>query len=441
MTDAYRPPSATPAPAAATGAAPVAAPAAVTVAASDVEEAARTLRPVLDPTPLERNARLSALTGAEVHLKREDLQPTRSYKGRGAYTFIDRLGEEDRAAGVVCASAGNHAQGVAFACARSGVRARIYLPRTTPRQKRDRVAALGGSYVEVLVEGDTYDDSAALAAAHARSSGATLVPAFDHPYVVAGQGTVLAEAVEQLGHAPDVVVLPVGGGGLIAGNLLWLAAHCPGTRVVGVEPAGAAGMAAAVAAGEPVDLAHVEAFVDGAAVRRVGALPHAVVDRHRPELVSVAEGQVCVEMLELYQVDGIIAEPAGALAPAALPGLGLASGSTVVCVLSGGNNDVSRYAEVVERALVHTGRKHYFLVEFPQEPGALRQFLDDVLGPDDDITLFEYVKRNNRETGPALVGIELGSADDLEPLLARMAAAPPNIEQIPPDSPMFRFLL
>jgi threonine dehydratase len=200
-------------------------------------------------------------------------------------------------------------------------------------------------------------------------------------------------------------------------------------------------MAAAVAAGGPVDLDHVEAFVDGAAVRRVGALTHAVVDAHRPELVTVPEGQVCVEMLELYQVDGIIAEPAGALAPAAVPFLDLPAGATVVCVLSGGNNDVSRYAEVVERALVHTGRKHYFLVEFPQEPGALRQFLDDVLGPDDDITLFEYVKRNNRETGPALVGIELGSANDLDPLLARMAAAPPNIERIPPDSPLFRFLL
>ena len=414
---------------------------AIPVTSVDVEKAAATLREVLPPTPLERNARLSELTGAEVFLKREDLQPTRSYKGRGAYTFIERLSEDERAAGVVCASAGNHAQGVAFACARSGVRARIYLPRTTPRQKRDRVAALGGAHVDVLVEGDTYDDSAALAAAHAAASGSTLVPAFDHPYVVAGQGTVLAEAVEQLGRVPDVVVLPVGGGGLIAGNLLWLASHCPGTRVVGVEPAGAAGMAAAVAAGEPVTLEHVEGFVDGAAVACVGALTHAVVDRHRPTLVTVAEGQVCVEMLELYQVDGIIAEPAGALAPAALGALDLPAGATVVCVLSGGNNDVSRYAEVVERALVHTGRKHYFLVEFPQEPGALRQFLDDVLGPDDDITLFEYVKRNNRETGPALVGVELGSADDLAPLLARMAAAPPNIEQIPPDSPLFRFLL
>ncbi len=411
------------------------------VSSDDVSRAAETLRGVVEPTPLERNERLSAATGTEVLLKREDLQPTRSYKGRGAYTFISRLTASQRAAGVVCASAGNHAQGVAFACARAGVRARIHLPRTTPRQKRDRVAALGGSWVEVVVAGDTYDDASALATAHAESTGATLVPAFDHPFTIAGQGTVLAEAFSQLGHAPDVVVLPVGGGGLIAGNLLWLATHAPGVRVVGVEPAGAASMAAAVAVGHPVDLAQVEAFVDGAAVRRVGTLTHEIVARFSPELVDVPEGQVCVEMLELYQVDGIIAEPAGALASAALPALDLPPGSTVVCVLSGGNNDVSRYAEVVERALVHLGRKHYFLVDFPQEPGALRQFLDDVLGPDDDITLFEYVKRNNRETGPALVGIELGAAEDLPALLARMEHAPPRIEQIPPDSPLFRFLL
>ncbi len=415
----------------------------VALSAADVDQAAASLREVLVPTPLEHNLRLSAATGAEVFLKREDLSPTRSYKARGAYTFIDRLPGSARAAGVVCASAGNHAQGVAFACARAGVPARIYLPRTTPRQKRDRVAALGGAYVEVLVQGDTYDDSAALASAHAASTGATLVPAFDHPFVMAGQGTVLAEAVAQLGRTPDVVVLPVGGGGLIAGNLLWLAAHCPDTRVVGVEPAGAASMAAAVAAGEPVDLDHVEAFVDGAAVRRVGALTHAVVAEHQPELVTVPEGQVCVEMLELYQVDGIIAEPAGALAAAALTGgtVRVEPGQTVVCLLSGGNNDVSRYAEVIERSLVHQGLKHYFLVEFPQEPGALRRFLDDVLGADDDIVLFEYVKRDNRETGAALTGIELGTADSLPGLLDRIAASPLRIQHLDPDSPAYRYLV
>jgi threonine dehydratase len=412
------------------------------VTAADVEAAAATLGGAIAPTPLERSPRLSAASGYEVWIKREDLQAVRSYKGRGAYNFIAQLGTEQKGLGVVCASAGNHAQGVAFACAETGVEARIYLPRTTPRQKRDRVAVLGSGVVKVLIEGDTYDDAAAAARADAHETGATLVPAFDDERTIAGQGTVVREVVDQLGSAPDAVVVPVGGGGLIGGSLAYLAERHPGTRVIGVEPRGAASMAAAIHAGEPVALAEVDPFVDGAAVRRVGDRTFALVQAHAPLLLAAAEGQICQEMLDLYQSDGIIAEPAGALSVAGLrENLGLAPGSRVVCVLSGGNNDVSRYAEIVERALVHEGRKHYFLVEFPQEPGALRRFLDDVLGPDDDITLFEYVKRSNRETGPALVGIELGSPDDLGPLLARMESAPPRIEQVPPDSPLFRFLL
>jgi threonine dehydratase len=310
------------------------------------------------------------------------------------------------------------------------------------------VAYLGGEMVEMRVLGDTYDDAAGAAAEDTCSSGAVLVPAFDDPRTVAGQGTVVRELVEQLGHPPDVLVVPVGGGGLLAGSLVWLRERHPGVRVVGVEPDGAACLAAAVAAGAPVDLPRVDPFVDGAAVRRAGDVTFPIVRdglevTGNATLTSVAEGAVCVEMLALYQSDGIIAEPAGALASAALTDgvVAVPPGATVVCLLSGGNNDVSRYAEVVERALVHEGRKHYFLVDFPQEPGALRRFLDDVLGPDDDITLFEYVKRNNRETGPALVGIELGRPEDLAALLERMRQAPPQIEQVPPDSPLFRFLL
>jgi threonine dehydratase len=409
--------------------------------AADVDAAAQRLVGTVPRTPLLPNARLSALTGAKVLLKREDLQTVRSYKVRGATNFIGGLDDEARSRGVVCASAGNHAQGVAYACAHLGVHARIYLPRTTPRQKRDRVAALGGEWVEVVVTGDIYDDAAAAALEDSERTGATLVHAFDAAGTVAGQGTVVREAVEQLGHAPDVVVVPVGGGGLIAGTITWLREHHPTCRIVGVEPAGAASMVAALAAGGPVDLPSVDPFVDGAAVSRVGTVTFPIVRDSGCEVVTVSEGAVCVEMLALYQADGIIAEPAGALASAALPGLGLEPGQTVVAILSGGNNDVTRYAEVVERALVHEGRKHYFLVEFPQEPGALRRFLDEVLGPDDDITLFEYVKHNNRETGPALVGLELGSPADLPALLARMEAAPPKIERVPPDSPLFRFIL
>lgn len=395
---------------------------------------------VVSRTPLERNARLSARVGATVRLKREDLQVVRSYKVRGAYNLIAQLDADARSRGVVCASAGNHGQGLAYACAALGVRGKVFVPRPTPRQKRDRIAALGGDAVELIVTGESYDDAAAAAAQDAARTGATLAPAFDDPRTIAGQGTVLKEAFEQLDHVPDVVVVPVGGGGLLAGSLAWLRERHPEVRVVGVEPAGAAGMAAAIDAGGPVALADLDGFVDGAAVRRVGELTYPLVKG--TELVAVPEGQVCVEMLELYQSDGIIAEPAGALASSALGTvLDVEPGSSVLCVLSGGNNDVSRYAEVVERALVHEGRKHYFLVDFPQEPGALRRFLDEVLGPDDDIALFEYVKRNNRETGPALVGIELGRAEDLEPLLKRMAEAPPRIERVETDSPLFRFLV
>ena len=408
-----------------------------------IDEAAERLAGVVTQTPLERSDRLSARTGADIWLKREDLQSVRSYKVRGAFNLIAQLDDGARAAGVVAASAGNHAQGVAFACSALGVHGRVFLPSTTPRQKRDRIAALGGRMIETIVVGDTYDEAAAAAAADAAGTGATVVPAFDDPRTIAGQGTVIREAVAQLGTSPDVVVIPVGGGGLLAGSLAWLAELHPRTRVIGVEPAGAAGVAAAVAAGEPVVLSEIDTFVDGAAVRRVGDVPFPIIAASGVQLVSSPEGRVCSEMLALYQTDGIIAEPAGALASSALglPEVRIDPGETVICVLSGGNNDVSRYAEVVERALIHEERKHYFLVDFPQEPGALRRFLDEVLGPNEDITLFEYVKRSNRETGPALVGIELGDPHDLPDLLRRMEEAPPRIERIEASSPLFRFLL
>ncbi|MGY1763848.1 threonine ammonia-lyase IlvA [Geodermatophilus sp. SYSU D00779] len=410
---------------------------------AEIEAAARRLAGVVERTPLQRNARLSQATGADVWLKREDLQVGRSYKIRGAYNTISQLDAGRQAAGVVCASAGNHGQGVAYACRALGVRGSVVVPGTTPRQKRDRIAALGGEMVDLVVTGDTYDEAAAAALAHARDTGATLVPAFDAVPTVVGQGTVALELLEQLPAPPDVVVLPVGGGGLLAGCATWLRQHSPGTRIIGVEPAGAASMAAALAAGEPVELPALDTFVDGAAVRRVGEVTFPLVRNSGAELVAVPEGQICTEMLDLYQVDGVIAEPAGALATAALTGglVPVEPGQTVVCLLSGGNNDVSRYGEVVERSLVHRGLKHYFLIEFPQEPGALRRFLDEVLGPDDDIVLFEYVKRDNRETGAALTGIELGSAADFPVLLARIEASPLRIQHVAPGTTAYRFLV
>ncbi|MER6798894.1 threonine ammonia-lyase IlvA, partial [Amycolatopsis mediterranei] len=331
---------------------------------------------------------------------------------------------------------------VAYACRRLGANGRVYVPGTTPRQKRERIATLGGAHIEVIVVGETYEDAFAAANEDAQRTGATLVPAFDDVRTVAGQGTVACEVIEQLGFVPDVVLVPVGGGGLLAGVGSWLRERHPDVRIVGVEPAGAACMAAALEAGHPVRLPELDSFVDGAAVREAGAVTYPLIRESGAELTAVAEGAVCTEMLAMYQSDGIIAEPAGALAAASLGTVvRVEPGQTVVCVVSGGNNDVSRYSEILERSLMHEGLKHYFLVGFPQEPGALRRFLEQVLGPEDDITRFEYVKRTNREMGPALVGIEIARSADLPGLLARMDASPLQVERIEPGSPLFHFLL
>jgi threonine dehydratase len=410
------------------------------VTAADIDAAARRIAGIATLTPLEECPRLSAETGTTVLLKREDLQVVRSYKLRGAFNLMSQLSPGERAAGVVCASAGNHAQGVAFSCRQLDIKGRIYLPNTTPRQKRDRILSHGAGTVELVLSGDTFDDAALAAADHAAESGAVLVPPFDDRRTIAGQGTVVRELLQQFGRAPDVMIVPVGGGGLIAGIITYVRERAPWVRIIGVEPAGAPSMRAALDAGGPVRLATMDPFVDGAAVRVIGALPYEIVSSAGVAVIGVDEGAICTEMLRLYQNEGIVAEPAGAMAVAALPELDLAPGSTVVALISGGNNDVSRYGEIVERSLVHLGLKHYFLVDFPQEPGALRRFLDEVLGPDDDITLFEYVKRNNRETGPALVGIEIGAAEGLSALLARMDAAPMEVERIMPGSAAYRYL-
>ena len=416
------------------------------LSAADIDAAAQRIAPVVTPTPLQLSERLSAITGAQVHLKREDLQVVRSYKLRGAYNLLVQLSDEELAAGVVCSSAGNHAQGFAYACRALGVHGRVYVPAKTPKQKRDRIRYHGGEFIELIVGGATYDLAAEAALADIERTGATLVPPYDDLRTMAGQGTIAVELLDQLDAEPDLVVVPVGGGGCIAGITTYLAERTTNTAVLGIEPAGAAAMMAALAAGGPVTLDHVDQFVDGAAVKRAGTLTHAALAAagDMVSITTVDEGAVCTAMLDLYQNEGIIAEPAGALSVAGLleatdgP---IEPGSTVVCLISGGNNDVSRYGEVLERSLVHLGLKHYFLVDFPQEPGALRRFLDEVLGPNDDITLFEYVKRNNRETGEALVGVELGSAAGLEGLLARMRATEIHVEALEPGSPAYRYLL
>ena len=413
------------------------------LSAADVDAAARRIAGVVTPTPLQLSDRLSATTGANVYLKREDLQTVRSYKLRGAYNLLVQLSDQEVAAGVVCSSAGNHAQGFAYACRTLGIRGRVYVPAKTPKQKRDRIRYHGGEFIDLIVGGSTYDLAAEAALADVERTGATLVPPFDDPRTMAGQGTIAVEMLSQLEDEPDLVVVPVGGGGCIAGITTYLAERTSKTSVLGIEPAGAAAMMAALANGGPVTLDHVDQFVDGAAVSRAGRLTYAALAAagNMVSITTVDEGAVCTAMLDLYQNEGIIAEPAGALAVTGLLEADIEPGSTVVCLVSGGNNDVSRYGEILERSLVHLGLKHYFLVDFPQEPGALRRFLDGVLGPNDDITLFEYVKRNNRETGEALVGIELGSAAGLDGLLERMRATEMQIEAIEPGSPAYRYLL
>ena len=433
---------------------------------ASIRAAAERIRDAVERTPLQHNARLSARVGARVYVKREDLQSVRSYKIRGAYNVMAQLTADERAAGVVAASAGNHAQGVAYACKAMGVQGRIYVPTTTPKQKCDRIRWHGGEFIELISVGDTYDAAAAAAQSDVLRTGATWIHAFDDPRTAAGQGTIALEIVEQLGTVPDVVIAPVGGGGCLAGMATYFRARSADVTLVGAEPTGAASLSAAIVSGGPVTLDDIDPFVDGAAVRRIGDLGYDVFSALHPTVAAhpdlptgatvgpldaplragsahvlhIDEGALCSSMLELYQDDGIIAEPAGALAVAALSELRFDPDATVVCLLSGGNNDISRYGEIIERSLVHRGLKHYFLVDFPQEPGALRGFLDSVLGADDDITLFEYVKRNNRETGAALVGIELGSSNGLGPLLERMSTSRLKTERLEPGSPAYRYL-
>lgn len=408
----------------------------------DVVVAAQTLGQTVRRTPLDLSLRLSGIRRQSVLLKREDIQVGRSYKVRGAYNFISGLPANEREAGIVCASAGNHAQGVAFACRQLKIHGKVFLPSTTPRQKRARIADIGGRWIEQIVGGAAFDEASSAAMEYADAHGATYVHPFDDPRTISGQGTVVKELFEQASEKPATVVVPVGGGGLLAGTAIWLREFHPEVRIVGVEPSGAASMQAALAAGEPVTLPEIDAFADGTAVARAGEVTFRIASELVDDVVSVPEGALCTEMLELYQVEGIIAEPAGALASTAvarfLPDL---PDGPIACVVSGGNNDVSRYDDIVERSSVYEGLRHYFLVTFPQEPGALRHFLDGVLTDGEDIVLFEYTKKNNRETGPALVGIEIQDRARIGDLLTRMEASPLHIEKLEPDSPVFSFLL
>ena len=413
-----------------------------TVTAKDIDVAAGVLAKVTTKTPLQKSERLSEEVGRPVHLKREDLQICRSFKVRGAYVRMAAMDEDERAAGVVCASAGNHAQGVAYACAHLGIQGTIFLPASTPRQKRKRIATIGGKWVDPVIVAGDFDEANRVAAAAAKDGGKVYVHPYDDPYTIAGQGSIAVDLDSQLPEDTDMILIPVGGGGLIAGMATWLKAHRPGIRIVGVESQGAASMKAALEAGNPVSLDRVDSFVDGTAVGRAGDLTYQVVRDLVDDIVVVPEGAVCTEMLDLYHSEGVIAEPAGALASAAarnfLPQI---PNGSVVCLVSGGNNDLSRYAEVTERSGRYEGLRHYFLVTFNQEPGALRSFLNDVLSDGEDIIYFQYTKKNNRDTGPALVGIELPDPSDIKGLRRRMAASPLQVQEIDPSSQIFKILV
>ena len=411
-------------------------------ALNDIMTAEHTLGEILSATPLIHNRTLSERYGAEVMLKREDLQVVRSYKIRGAYNKIRSLSDEQTKSGIVCASAGNHAQGVAFSCNKLGIKGKIFMPVTTPKQKINQVKMFGGEFVEVVLAGDTFDQANAAAMQACELEGKTFIPPFNDEKIIEGQGTVGLEVLQQSRSAIDYIFVPIGGGGLASGVGSVIRQMSPQTKIIGVEPAGAAGMKLSFERGEVTTLDHIEKFVDGAAVQRVGDLTFDVCREVLDDIVVVPEGKVCTTILELYNFDAIVVEPAGALSISALDYYrDQINGKNVVCVVSGSNNDIVRMEDIKERSLLYEGLKHYFVVSFPQRAGALQNFVTNVLGPNDDITYFEYKKKTNREKGPVLIGIELQNPDDFASLTERMQANSIDYQYLNDNPTLFEFLI
>ncbi len=387
----------------------------------DIKRAAEVIRQVADVTPLTQSIRYSKQFGANILLKREDLHRVRSYKIRGAFNKISSLSKEELAKGVVCASAGNHAQGVAFACNYLGIHGTVYMPSVTPKQKVEQTKMFGGEWVTVILVGDTFDDSSKAAIKACQEQGKTFVHPFDDPKTIEGQGTVGLEILDQTDLPIDYVFVAIGGGGLASGLIGVFNALSPNTKIIGVEPEGAPSMKTSMEKGVNTELKQIDKFVDGAAVQRVGDYTFAICKDYLNDMITIPEGKVCQTILDLYNRDAIVVEPAGALTIAALDYFkDDIKDKNVVCIVSGSNNDITRTAEIKERALLYGKLKHYFIVRFPQRPGALKQFVAEILGPDDDITHFEYSKKSSKENAPAIVGIELKSPADLEPLISRM---------------------
>jgi threonine dehydratase len=413
----------------------------MTLVKLDSEAAAQRLAHVVKHTPLEYNGRLSEKYACEIYLKREDLQIVRSYKLRGAYNMISQLTEEELSRGVVCASAGNHAQGVAFSCKKLGTKGVIFMPEITPKQKVTQTEMFGNGSVELVLVGDTFDDCLFEALKYAEKHQMIFIPPFDNPLIIEGQGTVGVEIWADMPDA-EVVIMPIGGGGLAAGTGSYLKQQNPNILLAGVEPEGAPSMLKALEHGGPVTLPEINRFVDGASVKRVGELTYGICREVLDDMLLVPEGKVCTTILKLYNEDAIVVEPAGALSVAVLDAYrDKIRGKKVVCIISGGNNDIARMQEIKEKSLLYEGLKHYFIIRFPQRPGALKLFVNNVLGPHDDITRFEFIKKTEKESGPALVGIELTKAADYPALLARMKEHRFEIVELNRDQTLFEYLV
>ena len=387
----------------------------------EVMQAKIQLNGVVFPTPLAENRNLSEEFQATVLLKREDLQVVRSYKIRGAYNKISTLSDADKTQEIVCASAGNHAQGVAYSCHLLKIKGKIYMPKTTPKQKIKQVQLFGKDFVEILLIGDTFDDAYAKASEYAIENNLPFIPPFDDIKVIAGQGTVGVEILDAATIAIDYIFVPVGGGGLISGLSTVFKKLSPNTKIIGIEPEGAPSMKTALADGTNTRLENIDKFVDGAAVKQVGSLNFEICKNNIDDIILVPEGKVCTTILRLYNEEAMVVEPAGALSIAALDFYkDKIKGKTVVCIVSGSNNDIERTAEIKERSLLYEGLMHYFMIQFPQRPGALKEFVNDILGPEDDITYFQFKQKNSRESGPVIVGLELKNRNDVLSIKTRM---------------------
>lgn len=408
----------------------------------NIEKASEILSEIIEPTPFQKNANLSSEYKADIFLKREDLHMVRSYKIRGAYNKIRSIDPEILKYGIVCASAGNHAQGVAFSCNKLHIMGSIYMPTTTPKQKIEQVRMFGQEYIDIVLTGDTFDAANAAAMEFARKSGKTFIPPFDDPKIIEGQGTIGHEILQQSKDKLDYIFIPIGGGGLASGLGAYIRQLSPETKIIGVEPAGAPCMKAAIENGGIIELETINKFVDGAAVKKAGSKTYEVCKEILDDIVIVPEGAVCTTIIQMYNKSAIVVEPAGALSIAALKFYAdKIAGKKVACVVSGSNNDITRMEEIREKSLLYEGLKHYFIITFPQKPGIMLSFIRDIIGPTDDLVYFQYIKKTNKEFGPALIGIELADKADFHALLRRMEAHNVVYEHINENNKLFEILI